>query len=65
MKKQLIKDCYLEMGYGSADVEDIMGGIDENVISEIEWSLEGDITEIDRDELKSYLEELNPKDIDF
>ena len=80
MKFEYIKDLYRKMGYDEADIGDIFqnnifhwgnpsimsySGGEFNDIEEFEDHLEDDIFNIDEDELKDILRELNPSGEDL
>ena len=77
LKMDYLKNVYLEMGYDKADIEDIFeddilhhgnpstGDMGEVDIEDIEDELGEDIFEIDKEELKKILQQLNPSGEDL
>ena len=77
LKMDYLKNIYLEMGYDEADIEDIFednilhygnpstGDMGEAEIEDIEDELGEDIFEVDKEELKKILQQLNPSGEDL
>jgi hypothetical protein len=77
LKMDYLKNVYLEMGYDTADIEDIFeddilhygnpstGDMGEADIEDIEGKLGEDIFEADKEELKKILQQLNPSGEDL
>jgi hypothetical protein len=77
LKMDYLKNIYLEMGYDKADIEDIFGDdilhygnpstgdMGELSIEDIEDEWEEDIFEVDKEELKKILQQLNPSGEDL
>ena len=77
LKMNYLKNIYLEMGYDKADIEDIFeddilhygnpstGDMGELSIEDIEDEWEVDVFDVDKEELKQILKQLNPSGEDL